>query len=192
MWHKKFFLKVLICGLTVSSLAVQYACAQDTSDIKAVNINSNIRKVVQKKDDNNFQVVERVEEFPEVIASFEQGGKTKYQKTISLLRVFNRRTINGTLKTEAYSKSSIVFTYDKENFVSVITVSSEDKVLSHEFNKYHLMAIKEILPSDLECLVSVRYGLYKQNVINQECIDEGHLDVICTPQGSIKIKSDID
>lgn len=192
MWHKKFFLKVLICGLIVSSLAVQYACAQDTSDIKAVNINSNIRKVVQKKDDNNFQVVERVEEFPEVIASFEQGGKTKYQKTISLLRVFNRRTINGTLKTEAYSKSSIIFTYDKENFVSVITVSSEDKVLSHEFNKYHLMAIKEILPSDLECLVSVRYGLYKQNVINQECIDEGHLDVICTPQGSIKIKSDID
>lgn len=132
---------------------------------------------------------EKVKIFPE--EEIAKGNEVKlYSRTVEIGKEFKKQNGNA-VKLVSSHTSKIKFTYDKHKFVEI---SEPDKDIEEQEtgNSWSVMDVKEIFPSDLQCLVSTRCVLYKENKLRvKEYVLSSHYDVMCSVSGQIGINTEL-
>lgn len=113
-----------------------------------------------------------------------------YSRTVEVVKKFKKYN-KGMAEIVGSHKSKIKFTYDKKTFVKI---DNPDKDIEESKidGSWSIMSIKEIFPDDMQCLVSTRYVLYKENKMRiKKYVLSSHYDVFCSLEGKIGVNSEM-
>jgi hypothetical protein len=138
---------------------------------------------------NDMQCIETFEYFPETEFLNSKSEKL-YKKTLKITKEFNPLE-KSSYETAAQWETQLTFIYDKKSFVEVDDPGKNIEIQTSK-DKWRVMDIKEVFPTDKICLVSIKSVLYKENLLESyDYIVDGHADVFCSAMGEIGVNTDL-
>ena len=153
--------------------------SQSESFIKKISLN------------NGFEYIGKIKYSSEFSTTDENGNKI-YKRTVSTTGEFF--DVRGKKPTKImFQKMVVTFTYDKNGHV---WISNNDEDISYSKKtygekKWKLIHNHEVFNSASQCIVSSVFTVYKNPKMARHAvyIDNGHLDIICSPDGVITFNS---
>ena len=120
----------------------------------------------------------------------DMNGSKLYSRMVEIGKEYKKQS-GKSVKQIASHTSKIKFTYDKKTFVKISDPDNDIKE-DKTGHSWSVMDVKEIFPSDTQCLVSTRCVLYKENQVRvKEYVLSSHYDIMCSVGGQIGINTEL-
>jgi len=175
MKTKLFLTSLILSMVTLSSVGVGASLTK--ADLKRGKLLSS--KYICSE---NFKIGNECE------TSLDNGEKT-FKRDIRIQKKFKKIGNNKDFEHRGELGLNIVFEYDKNGHVKSSNIEQ-----SKNSDYWKIKNLAQVYPDNDHCLVSNRYCAYKKNAFGTvgDHVLDGHIDVICSDNGSLFINTELD
>lgn len=179
---------ILCTSFAVGCLFIGGANSYKTQALTSESSES-VKEIYRGRISGDILCSERLRIFPEEKFT-DENGKELYSRVVEIGKEFKKTDVKSS-KIVASHTSKIKFTYDKKSFVK-IDDPDKDIEENETGGSWSVMDVKEIFPSDEQCLVSTRCVLYKENSLRvKNYVLSSHYDVFCSLGGKIGVNTEL-